>query len=151
AINVGLTFQQSVPRHTARGSYAAARAALHKAQLSQADISTQIASAAVRLTSAIDVARRRLTVLARSTEAASLDLSAEKARFEVGRSTNFDVLRRQDELAQAQLRQARAKADHEKTRAQLEALTGDILARYGVSAFGIEHPMPGHGNTRGHQ
>ena len=146
-LSAGLTFSQPVARHAARGAYKAARAALHKAQLNQADISAQIAAAAVRLTTAIDVARRRLAVLAKSTEAASLDLSAEKARFEVGRSTNFDVLRRQDELAQAQLRQARAKADHEKYRAALDALTGDIL----VSVSGISHPMGGQQNSRGHQ
>lgn len=144
-ISAGLTFSQAIPRHAASGAYKAARAALHKAQLSQADISAQIAAAAVRLTTAIDIARRRLAVLAKSTEAASLDLSAEKARFEVGRSTNFDVLRRQDELAQAQLRQARAKADHEKLRASLDALTGDIL----VSVSGISHPMAGQPNSRG--
>jgi outer membrane protein TolC len=150
-LSAGLTFSQAIPRHAASGNYKAARATLHKAQLTQADISAQIAAAAVRLSEGIDVARRRLTVLARSTEAASLDLSAEKARFEVGRSTNFDVLRRQDELAQAQLRQARAKTDHEKTRAALDALTGAILARYGVSAFGIDHPAAGQPTRQGHQ
>ena len=56
----------------------------------------------------------------------------EHARFDVGRTTNFEVLRRQDELAQAQLRQARAKADYRIAVASLQSLTGALLARHGV-------------------
>ena len=65
----------------------------------------QIETTVLRLVSQIDNARRRIEVLAPTTDHAALDLEAERARFAVGRSTNFDVLRRQDELAQTQLRQ----------------------------------------------
>jgi outer membrane protein TolC len=143
AVNAGLVFSQAPRRRGAKGAFAAARAGLHKAELSQADIAEQVAAATARLHSAIAIARRRLGVLAPSTEAAALDLAAEKARFEVGRSTNFDVLRRQDEVAQAELRVVRAKADHEKNLAALEALTGTILTRFRVSDYGTEHPTLG--------
>ena len=48
----------------------------------------------------------------------------------MGRSTSFDVLRRQEELAQAQLRQARARIDLLAAQAALGALTGEILDSY---------------------
>src|SRR5262249_7535962 len=107
-------------------------AGLRKARLGERDIAAQVSAAVLRAVAAAEVARRRVEVLARSTDAATLDLAAERARFEVGRSTNFDVLRRQDELASAQLSQARAKVDQLTAIAQLEALTGEILARHGV-------------------
>jgi hypothetical protein len=42
------------------------------------------------------------------------------------------VLRRQEELAQVQLHVLRAQVDRWRATAGLEALTGDILSRYGV-------------------
>ena len=44
----------------------------------------------------------------------------------------FDVLRRQEELATAKLRQARARTDYLKAMAALGAVTDDILDRYQV-------------------
>jgi outer membrane protein TolC len=73
---------------------------------------------------------------------ANLDLDGERARFEVGRATNFDVLRRQQELTDTQLRLARAKTDYLQAEAALAALTGDILDRFGVSVFGTKGPTP---------
>ncbi|MGZ3441659.1 MAG: TolC family protein, partial [Polyangia bacterium] len=105
---------------------------LHKAKLSADDIRIQIETTVIRLVSQIDVARRRIDVLAPTTDHAALDLEAERARFEVGRATNFDVLRRQEELATARLRQARARTDYLKAVAALGAVTDDILDRYQV-------------------
>jgi outer membrane protein TolC len=82
-------------------------------------------------------AERRLQIDADATKYAQVNLDAEKTRFRVGRATNFDVLRRQEELAQSELRQARAAADYLKALAVLEALTGDILPRYQVKLRGV--------------
>jgi outer membrane protein TolC len=67
-----------------------------------------------------------------SARAAALDLEAEQARFDVGRASNFDVLRRQDQLAAVQLLLLRARLDELAALAELDALTGEILARNGV-------------------
>jgi outer membrane protein len=82
---------------------------------------------------AIDAARQRIAALADTTDIATLDLAAERARFEVGRATNFDVLRRQEELAETKLRLLRARVDSLEAAAGVEALTGEILGHYGVS------------------
>jgi outer membrane protein TolC len=126
-----LLFQQPIGRHAARGARNAAREGLRKAHLAEEDIAAQISTAVVRGVAAVDTARRRAEVLARSTEAAALDLEAEKARFEVGRSTNFDVLRRQDALASVQLVLLRAQVDQLKALAAVDATTGDIFDRPG--------------------
>jgi outer membrane protein TolC len=60
------------------------------------------------------------------------NLQAEMARFQVGTSTNNDVLLRQQELKQAQSSVARAAADLLEAEIALAALTGDILETYGV-------------------
>ena len=63
---------------------------------------------------------------------AQKNLDAERARFDVGRSTNNDVLLRQQELKSAEVQIARAVADLANAETALAALTGDILERYGV-------------------
>ena len=60
------------------------------------------------------------------------NIKAETGRFELGKSSNFDVLLRQEEHTQARLRYARAAADYLRAAAFLEALTGEILTRYGI-------------------
>src|SRR6185312_8903817 len=127
-----VVFSEPIPRHYASGQKQSAEALLHKAKLTTDDIRVQIETTVLRLVAQIDTARRRIDVLAPTTDSASLDLEAERARFAVGRSTNFDVLRRQDELATSKLRQARARTDYLKAVAALGAVTDEILDRYQV-------------------
>jgi outer membrane protein TolC len=132
ALNGSLILQAPIPRNTARGLRDAAKATLHKAKLTTEDIQLQLETVVLRLVTQIDTAKRRIDVLAATTDHASLDLEAERARFAVGRATNFDVLRRQEELATAKLRQARARTDYLKAMAALGAVTSEILDRYEV-------------------
>lgn len=133
AVTAGLVFQLPLQNRAARGARAAARHGLRKAQLTEEDVRNQLAAAVARLCVAARTARQRAEVLASSMDAAALDLAAERARFEVGRSTNFDVLRRQEEVAQVQLGQARARVDEVKATAALAALSGRILDLFGVN------------------
>jgi outer membrane protein len=131
-VQVGLLFQEPLGRHAATGALRAARDRLYKTRLDEAAIAGQIRSAVVREVAAIEAAARRIDALTDATDTAALDLAAERARFEVGRATNFDVLRRQGDLAQTRLRLLRARTDYVEAVSGLEALTGDILPRYGV-------------------
>src|SRR5207249_1710296 len=132
-VTAGLSFALPLGRHAAHGAREAAGQQLRKARLSEADIAAQVAATVVARSSEAETARRRTEVLAPSTEAAALDLEAEKARFEVGRASNFDVLRRQDALAAVQLVLLRAQVDHLRALAALDALTGQILDDNGVT------------------
>jgi outer membrane protein len=132
-VQVALIFQEPIGRRAAQGSLEAARAQVHKAKLDEAAIAGQIRSGVVRESSAIETASRRIDALTDAADTAALDLAAERARYEVGRATNFDVLRRQETLAQTRLRLLRARTDCLEAVAGLEALTGDILPRYGVT------------------
>ncbi|MEA2697032.1 MAG: outer membrane protein [Myxococcales bacterium] len=131
-VQVGLVFQEPIGRRSAKGSLGVARAERTRAKLSEADITAQVRSAVLRQVGLIKTAGRRIGALSETVTAATLDLDAERARFLVGRATNFDVLRRQEELAQARIHVLHAKVDYWCATASLEALTGEILGHYGV-------------------
>jgi outer membrane protein TolC len=56
----------------------------------------------------------------------------ETDRFQVGRSTNFDVMLRLDEQRQAELRRVQALIDWHKADTMMLMLTGDLLPAYGI-------------------
>lgn len=96
----------------------------------RAAIAAQAAQAAQRLRSA----KERVTLGTNSVKLAEQIVKAEQKRFELGKSTSiFEVLRRQDELAGAQLRQVSALADYLTAAAELDALAGDILTKHSIT------------------
>jgi outer membrane protein TolC len=127
-----LTADHAIEQRTERGGQAAARAALLTAKLAERDGQARLA---VRATRAVQRARAALASIGLGDQAIDLaeqNIVAEQKRFELGKSTNFDVLRRQDELEQARLRQASAVADYLGARADLDGLSGAILSRYHI-------------------
>jgi outer membrane protein TolC len=131
-VNAGVVFSWNIGNDGAEGAHRAAQGRLRKVKMTEADIKAQIAVAVVRGVNLVKSATKRMEVTAKATQLAQQNIDSEKARWEVGRATNFDILQRQDEYAQSQLREARARADYLKAVATLEALTGDLLPRYGI-------------------
>ena len=132
AIIAGLTADHAIEHRTERGAQGIARAALLAARVAERDAQARLA---VRATRAVQRARAAIASVALGDTAIDLaeqNVAAEQKRFELGRSTNFDVLRRQDELEQARLRKASAIADYLAARADLDGLSGAILTRYHV-------------------
>ena len=89
-------------------------------------VSTQIRTASTR----VDLARKTVGF-------AQQNLEAERARFSVGRSTNNDVLLRQQELKNAEISVVRANVDLLNSDVALSAITAEILDRYGVVLKGL--------------
>jgi outer membrane protein len=131
-VSASLTFEHAIERRAERGGQAAARAALARAKTAERDGRARLA---VRATRAVQRAQAALASIALGEEAIGLaeqNVTAEQKRFELGKSTNNEVLRRQDELQQARLRHASSVADYLAARADLDGLSGAILARYGI-------------------
>jgi outer membrane protein len=127
-----LTGDVTIERRTERGGLAAARAAVLSAKIAERDAQARLA---VRATRAVQRARAALASVALGNQAISLaeqNVAAEQKRFELGKSTNFDVLRRQDELEQARMRQASSVADYLAASAELDGLSGAVLTRYHI-------------------
>ncbi len=127
-----LDLSWSVQNRAARGNHQRVLAELRQAELNLKSIrqntATQVISAANKLRSAV----KQIELARVSIELAEQNLEAEQARFDVGRSTNYDVLFRIDELLNARTSLLRAGLDYLRAKAELQALTGEILPAYGL-------------------
>ncbi len=115
------------------GATTAARQRRSKVVIDAQDLRRMIEVEVVQAVHAVTAARRRAELGEQAIDVAAATVQAEIANFKAGRSTNFEVLQRQDELIDAELRKARAIADHHVAVARLEFLTGTLLARYDVA------------------
>ena len=86
-----------------------------------------------RAVAQVELARRRVALSQRAIELANENIKIETDRFNLGKSTNFDVLNRLEDLRQAELRKAQALIDWHKGETVVQALTGDILPLYGIA------------------
>ena len=104
-----------------------------KRRVTAFDVRQQIAQSMARAVGQLELARRRVVLSRRAIDLARQNIQIETDRFALGKATNFDVLNRQEELRQSELRQAQAMVDYHKSMAVVMALTGDILPTYGIT------------------
>jgi outer membrane protein len=128
-----LTFEHSLGNHAAKGAARQARAERLKIKIDEIDARSQIAQSLAQAVVLAESAARRIQIAGKAIALAEQNIIAEQSRFGLGKSTNFDVLQRQDELKQAQLRQARAIVDWHKAAAVISAISGDLLEKYGIT------------------
>ena len=133
ALTGSLTYQHSLGQEDVRGRAHELREQRRKLEVNAFDIRAQIAQTMARSIAQREVARRRVTLSQRAIELANENIKIETDRFNLGKSTNFDVLNRLEELRQAELRRTSALIDWHKAEAVVQALTGDILPTYGIS------------------
>ncbi len=133
AINGSLIFEHSIGQEDVRGRARELREQRRKLQVNAFDIRAQIAQTMARAFAQREVARRRVTLSQRAIELANENIKIETDRFNLGKSTNFDILNRLEELRQSELRKTSALIDWHKAEAVLQALTGDILPTYGIN------------------
>ncbi|MEM9488673.1 MAG: TolC family protein, partial [Myxococcota bacterium] len=133
SISANLSLTHSLGNRTARGVRDSARSQLFRQKVDIGDVKAQIASSLVLAVKQAQAAERRVVLSQRAIELAEKNIEAEQARFELGRATNFDVLQRQDELKQAQLRKARATVDYLVSVSAIDSITGALLDKYGVT------------------
>lgn len=131
-IGGSLTFQYELGHRAASGAARAAKLERDKIAVNATDVKAQIAEAVAQAVATLELAARRVGLAQTAIDLATKNIEVEQARFSLGKSTNFDVLQRQNELQQAQLSKAQAEIDARKGEAALAALTGDLLAEYGI-------------------
>jgi outer membrane protein TolC len=131
-VQANLAFEYAIGASVASGAHRRARAERRRIKVDLRDMEAQVASAVAQTARAAATAEERIALSQKVIELAERNVVAEQRRFELGRSTNFDVLQRQDELKQAQLRLVRASVDYLNAQAAMDALTGEILTRYGI-------------------
>ncbi|HWU89633.1 MAG TPA: TolC family protein [Kofleriaceae bacterium] len=132
-IGGSLTYQHSLGQENVKGLAREQRENRRKLEVNAFDLRAQIAQAMARAVAQAELARRRVALSQRAIELATENIKIETDRFNLGKATNFDVLNRQEELRQAELRKAQAMIDWHKAETVVQALTGDILPTYGIS------------------
>lgn len=133
-VGASLTYRQSLEHHDINGRLRVAAASREKLAMTAADVRAQLASALALGLGQIELARGRIELSQRTIDLATRNIDNEVARVTLGKSTNFDVLQRQEELKAAQLRRVRAIIDGQKAIASVMAITGELMPHYGVSA-----------------
>ncbi|MCE9575825.1 MAG: TolC family protein [Deltaproteobacteria bacterium] len=127
-----LTYTQSLGKHAVLGQARESRARREKLRLTAVDVRAQIDQALAQAVAQAMSAEQRIALATRAIALAEKSIGIEQSRFELGKSTNFDVLLRQDELRQAQLRLARAQVDWHKAQTVIATVTGSLLDDYGI-------------------
>jgi outer membrane protein len=135
--SAGLNFQAAVENRAANGQYRAAQLTADQARLDAGSLELNIRDTVMRVSTQFRTASTRVELAKQTVGFAQQNLEAEKARFSVGRSTNNDVLLRQQELKSAEISVVRATVDLLNSDVALSAITSEILDRYGVVLKGL--------------
>jgi outer membrane protein TolC len=133
-LNGSLTLTWDVQNRAAKGRHQLTKLAIRKAEANLQKARQTVAAGVIRAANSLRTASKVMDVAEISVELAKDNLAAEQARFEVGRSTNYDVLLRLDELDKAQAAALSAQITYLKALAQLQAFSGEILPAYGLDA-----------------
>lgn len=127
-----LSLTWDVQNRGPKGQHEAAIQQIEKSRVQLDQARQQIAAGVIRAANALRTASKVMEVSEISLDLANDNLAAEQARFDVGRSTNFDVLQRIDEVDQAAANALNAQVAYLKGLVQLQALNGEILPAYGL-------------------
>jgi outer membrane protein TolC len=136
-VMASLTFQWEMSG-AAKDAHKAALARRAQVEVERIDVQRQIENEVVQAVQLVKTARARVGFMEKAAAVAEENVKAERAQFQAQRSTNFDVMRRQSELAEANLRRGRAVADYHIAVAQLQYLSGTLLGDYRVNVRPLE-------------
>lgn len=131
-VSANLAFELPIGRTTARGIHAANRTSLARARFDVYAQRESIAADVVQLAYDARTSQLTLALAEKEIALAQQNVEAEQRKFELGKSTANEIVRRQTELENARLRHASLAASYAITLADLEAATGEILPHYGI-------------------
>ncbi len=132
-VSGSLTLTWDVQNRTPKSQHQVAKLQMRRSEEQLRQVRQQISAGVIRSASSLRTAGKSIEVSEISLDLALENLAAEQARFDVGRSTNFDVLQRLDEVDTAAAAALNAQIGYLKALAQLQALNGEILPAYGLA------------------
>jgi outer membrane protein TolC len=127
-----LSLEHDLGQRAARAGRDTAQLRRARTRLGAIDVERQLALAVASTSTALEAGRQRAALAEQTIALARRNIGIEQTRYALGKSTNFDVLTRQDELREAELRLARIVVDWHKAEAALRALTGDLLRDFAI-------------------
>jgi len=126
-LNLGMTISFPIHNQTAEANLAAARIQGEQLQASYRSQDQAIEMDVRNAAQAVDTAQRRVVASRLARESAEQQLTGEQKLYDVGRSTTFLLLQRQNELTAARTNELQAQTDYNKALADLQRATGSTL------------------------
>ncbi len=139
--SAGLTFHYVLGNHTANATLAQRRWELASAQQSLAAERQMVIMEVRRAVRALEDSAKSIAAAEKARELAERNLDAEQKKFANGMSTNYQVLKIQEDLAAAQAAELRARVTYRQAEAAYHVAVGDLLATRGVR-IAEEEPLP---------
>jgi outer membrane protein TolC len=130
--DIQLQFGLPILNTQARANARAAQLELERSYTSEAQTRQQIIIEVRQAIRDIDTAYKGIVVTNARRDAAEKNLDAERKRFDNGMSTNFDVLRVQNDLAAALSAEIRARTGYKRSVTRYHRAIGDLLEVRGI-------------------
>lgn len=131
--SVGMKMDLPVRNDQALGAYQRGRIELEETKLRLRVIKDQVLREVEAAVRAVETDVKRVDAARLAETLAQRKLDAEQMRYEQGLLSNFDLLRFQEDLANAQSRAVRAETDLLKSSAELDRAMGRMLERHAIS------------------
>jgi HAE1 family hydrophobic/amphiphilic exporter-1 len=138
-ITVGVAISFPLRNRTAEANLAGARIQREQLEASFRSQDQTIEMDVRNAAQAVDTAQRRVRASKAARESAEQQLAGEEKLYEVGRSTTFLLLERQNSLTTARTNELQAQTDYNKALADLQRATGSTLR---VNNVTVESPNP---------
>ena len=126
-ISVGVAISFPLRDTTAKANFAGARIQEEQLQASYRSQDQSIEMDVRNAAQAVDTAQKRVVTSRHARESAEQQLNGEQKLYEVGRSTTFLLLQRQNELTAARTNELQAQTDYNKALADLQRATASTL------------------------
>ena len=133
SVSVGLAFDFTFRNNAAEGALAQTAVAERRLSLQKTQLEQSIGAQVRNSMQSIETARQRIAAAEASARAAGEKLESETRLFQTGESTNFLVLTRQSDYADARRRVLVAKLDYNRAASRLEVALGRTLAAYKIT------------------
>jgi outer membrane protein TolC len=133
--DASVAVQVDIPlgRRQAKGDLGVAQVQQRQASLRLQQTRDRVMVEVLNAATALETAASRVQAARAGLQASTTQLQAEQARFAAGTSTNFLVLTRQNDLAQAQLTEISAGTQYRQALADFARATGMILTERGIT------------------
>jgi outer membrane protein len=126
-ITVGVAISLPLHNRTAKANLAGARIQTEQLEASYRSQDQAVEMDVRNAAQAVDTAQKRMIASTRARESADQQLAGEQKLYEVGRSTTFLLLQRQNELTIARTAELQAQTDYNKALADLQRATAATL------------------------
>ncbi len=126
-MTVGVAISFPFHNKTAEANLASARIQREQLDASYRSQDQAIESDVRNAAQSVDTAQKRVVASRAARESAEAQLAGEQKLYEVGRSTTFLLLQRQQELTAARTNELQAQTDYNKALADLQRATGSTL------------------------